>query len=325
MTCLKLTEILQYQSCWKTFQTFLQKESIQVISQDVLLRFLCHLFHDKNRTLATIRTHGAAFKAPLFYGCNMTLDTHWLTWLHQSFFLQRPPCRQPRQFWSLAKVLDSLAPPQFPVSPSNEQLFRKALFLAALASGMRASQLHALSRHAAWTVFATNDALVSLSPVPLFLAKMRGRVTPYLLLPFLRGSRKEFIIHCVQLQRFILTYFLRKLHHGRISLCGLILSVSVQEFRLLKNCARLLSQRIQGNVLKARMCGKWLPPSCFYALIPSTLLVKVVNEALPVHPSGTTEPLRLMMFHVWLWGLCHNIACLALHRCMELELLYLRY
>ncbi|KAK3884869.1 hypothetical protein Pcinc_010844 [Petrolisthes cinctipes] len=30
-----------------------------------------------------------------------------------SCFLQRPPRRQPRQFWSLSKVLDPLAPPQF--------------------------------------------------------------------------------------------------------------------------------------------------------------------------------------------------------------------
>ncbi|KAK3885786.1 hypothetical protein Pcinc_010021 [Petrolisthes cinctipes] len=165
------SSVRQYQSCWKTFQSFLQDEIIQEISQDVVLRFLCHLFHDKHRTLATIQTHESALKAPLFYGCNLTLDPRWSDWLHRSFFLQRPPRHRPRQFWSLSKVLNSLALPQFPVSPSKDQLFRKALILKALASGMKASQLHAFSRHSAWTVFATNDALVSLAPVPLFLAK----------------------------------------------------------------------------------------------------------------------------------------------------------
>ncbi|KAK3874273.1 hypothetical protein Pcinc_020774 [Petrolisthes cinctipes] len=165
------SSVRQYQSCWKTFQSFLQDEIIQEISQDVVLRFLCHLFHDKHRTLATIQTHESALKAPLFYDCNLTLDPRWSDWLHRSFFLQRPPRHRPRQFWSLSKVLNSLAPPQFPVSPSKDQLFRKALILKALASGMKASQLHAFSRHSAWTVFATNDALVSLAPVPLFLAK----------------------------------------------------------------------------------------------------------------------------------------------------------
>ncbi|KAK3889778.1 hypothetical protein Pcinc_006339 [Petrolisthes cinctipes] len=111
-----------------------------------------------------------------------TLNTRWLDWLHRSFFLQRPPCCQPRQFWSLSKVLDSLAPPPFPVLQSKDQLFRKALFLTAFASGMRASQLHALTRHTAWTVFATNDALVSLAPVPLFLAKNERE--DHSLLPF---------------------------------------------------------------------------------------------------------------------------------------------
>ncbi|KAK4303805.1 hypothetical protein Pmani_024208 [Petrolisthes manimaculis] len=151
--------VRQYQSCWKTFQSFLQEERIQVIYQDIVLRFLCHLFHVENRTLATIRTHKAALKAPLFCGCNLTLDTRWLDWLHRSFFLQRPPCRQPRQFWSLGKSTGFLGTSAVPnIAPSKDQLFRKALFLTALYSDMRASQLHALSRHAIWTIFATNDA-----------------------------------------------------------------------------------------------------------------------------------------------------------------------
>ncbi|KAK4315202.1 hypothetical protein Pmani_013558 [Petrolisthes manimaculis] len=140
---------------------------IWVTSQDVVLRFLCHLFHVKNRTLATIRTHEAALKAPMFYGCNLTIDTQWLDWLHRSFFLQRPPCQQPRQFWSLGKSTGFLGTyAVLNIAPSKDQLFRKALFLTALTLEMRASQLHALSRHAAWTVFATNDA-----PVPLFMTK----------------------------------------------------------------------------------------------------------------------------------------------------------
>ncbi|KAK3892491.1 hypothetical protein Pcinc_003722 [Petrolisthes cinctipes] len=69
------SSVRQYQSCWKTFQCSLHEERIQEISQVVVLRFLCHFFHDKNRTLATIQTHEAALKAPLFYGCNLTLDT----------------------------------------------------------------------------------------------------------------------------------------------------------------------------------------------------------------------------------------------------------
>ncbi|KAK4325544.1 hypothetical protein Pmani_003891 [Petrolisthes manimaculis] len=135
--------------------------------REVVEWFLCHLFHVKNRTLATIRTHEEALKAPMFYGCNLTIDTQWLDWLHRSFFLQRPPCHQPRQFWSLGKSTGFLGTyAVLNIAPSKDQLFRKALFLTALTLDMRASQLHALSRHAAWTVFATNDA-----PVPLFMTE----------------------------------------------------------------------------------------------------------------------------------------------------------
>ncbi|KAK4315600.1 hypothetical protein Pmani_013189 [Petrolisthes manimaculis] len=85
--------------------------------------------------------------------------TRWLDWLHRSFFLQRPPCHQPRQFWSLGKSTGFLGTSAVPnIAPSKDQLFRKVLFLTALTLGTRASQLHALSRHSAWTVFATNDA-----------------------------------------------------------------------------------------------------------------------------------------------------------------------
>ncbi|KAK4327574.1 hypothetical protein Pmani_001981 [Petrolisthes manimaculis] len=149
---------------------------------------------------------------------------------------------------------------------------------------MRAFQLHALSRHAAWTVFATNDSLVPLSPVPLFQAKYERE--GHSLLPFTISA--WFIAHCVQFQRLTLTYFPRKLHHGRISLCSLILSGSVPEFRLLKNCARSSSQRIQGNVPKATMCVKWLPPSTLsfsrhYLSRWSVELYHYFHQALPSH------------------------------------------
>ncbi|KAK3889101.1 hypothetical protein Pcinc_006844 [Petrolisthes cinctipes] len=149
------SSIRQYQSCWKTFQSFLQEEGIQEISQDVVLRFLCHLFHDKNRTLSAIRTHKAALKAPLFYGCNLTSDTRcWTGYTTASSYNDLHAVNLDNS--GLSKLLYSLAPPQFPVSPPKDQLFRKALFLTALASGMRASQLHALSRHTAWVIESAN-------------------------------------------------------------------------------------------------------------------------------------------------------------------------
>ena len=48
---------------------------------------------------------------------------------------------------------------------------RKTLFLVALASGLRSSQLQALLRHPSWLVFSADGLQVSLAPSPKFLAK----------------------------------------------------------------------------------------------------------------------------------------------------------
>ena len=59
----------------------------------------------------------------------------------------------------------------FTTGPDLHHLLQKALFLTAMASGMRASQLHALTRHPAWLVFSEDGRRVSLAPSPKFLAK----------------------------------------------------------------------------------------------------------------------------------------------------------
>ena len=56
-----------------------------------------------------------------------------------------------------------------PVSALDQ--LRKTLFLVALASGLRSSQLQALLRHPSWLVFSADGRQVSMSPSPKFLAK----------------------------------------------------------------------------------------------------------------------------------------------------------
>ena len=168
---LRASTLRQYQSCWSAFQRFCKVSNITEVSQDVVLRFLSYLFHERNYSVATINTHIAALKDPLWYGFQVVLDPRVLDLLRRSFFLQRPPSKTSRPFWSLSKVLNSLSPPEFPSNPSKILLLHKAVFLLALATGLRASQLHALTRRPAWTIFASGDTQVSLAPLPSFLAK----------------------------------------------------------------------------------------------------------------------------------------------------------
>ena len=57
------------------------------------------------------------------------------------------------------------------MDPSPQDILVRAVFLIALASGLRVSQLAALVRSPALTHFAPGDTSVTLAPYPAFLAK----------------------------------------------------------------------------------------------------------------------------------------------------------
>lgn len=63
-----------YQSYWSAFQGFVKSRVFTSISQDVVLRCFCFLFHVKGHTMATIFSHAAALKDPLWYGFRFALD-----------------------------------------------------------------------------------------------------------------------------------------------------------------------------------------------------------------------------------------------------------
>ena len=91
--------------------------------------------------------------------------------IQRGFYLRRPPPKRPPLFWSLRKVLTFLRGPTFTTPVSALDQLRKTLFLVALASGLRSSQLQALLRHPSWLVFSADGRQVSMSPSPKFLAK----------------------------------------------------------------------------------------------------------------------------------------------------------
>ncbi|KAK3892415.1 hypothetical protein Pcinc_003648 [Petrolisthes cinctipes] len=142
--------------------------------------------------------------------------------------------------------------------------------------------------HTAWTVFANNDALVSLAPIPSFLANNVKK--GHSLLPFTIPAWFEEGIHHPLCPVAAPCSYLHSTEAAPREYLFVwpLLSIDGQEFILLKSCAGLESQQIQEYVPRARMCVKWLPPSCFYPHILLTLLVKVASGAQPVHSSDAT-------------------------------------
>lgn len=68
-------------------------------------------------------------------------------------------------------MLDFLSSDEIGARASRRDLILKTLYLLTLASGLRSSQLHALTHQPAWTVFAEDQSKGSLALNPQFLAK----------------------------------------------------------------------------------------------------------------------------------------------------------
>ena len=162
----------QYEAGWKKFQRFLSSAKVQRISPQVLLWFASHVFHsDSKPSLATVTNALAAIKDPVKFGFDVVADSRQLELLRASFFIQRPSALRPPPNWSLQKVLDFLQSPRFVVAPSGGDLLLLALFLVAMATGHRVSQLAALCRGPEFARFTVGDSSVTLAPKPKFLAK----------------------------------------------------------------------------------------------------------------------------------------------------------
>ena len=171
LAALRPSSTRQYQSHWKAFQSFLKLKGLRDVSESVVLDFLSFLAHDRGRSSATLSTHLAALADPLKYGWGLVLDRRSVTLLKRGLFHQNPPPRRPGPFWSLEKVLRFLQGDQFGSDAAGPRLLQKALFLVALATGFRASQLRALTRFPQWTTFSRDGSAVSLSLSPKVLGK----------------------------------------------------------------------------------------------------------------------------------------------------------
>ena len=196
----------QYQSAWKAFQSFLRHRPVSSISVPVVLDFLSTMFHTRRRAASTVNTYAAALADPLWLGFHLNIRGRMWDLMKRSFFLQRPLPRPRRIFWSLEKVLTFLQGPAFTQGPDLDHRLRKALFLVAMASGLRASQLHALTRHPSWLVFTEDGRQVSLAPSPKFLAKneREGHVlAPIVLQAWLVGGRPHLLCPVEALRRYV--------------------------------------------------------------------------------------------------------------------------
>ena len=162
-----------YEAKWTVFIRWCESSQVDFRSLSIkqIADFLLHLFQEKNLQPSTIDGYRSAIADKLgSSSLNVSKDKN-LTRLLDSFHRDRPKGRRGIPSWNLSLVLHQLTKPPFePLRKASlKHLTFKTVFLLALGSGKRRSEIHAwlnknIRHQADWSK-------VSLYPSPSFLAK----------------------------------------------------------------------------------------------------------------------------------------------------------
>ena len=131
----------QAQSVWRKFQTWLPAE-IESVTRDTVLHFLIYLESELKLGARTIVNYRGCLVPPLRTAFHIDFNHECFSLLTQSLFLKNPPIRKKIPSWSMDAALETFSTQRFGLSHAEKtDLFLKTLFLVALASGNRASEL----------------------------------------------------------------------------------------------------------------------------------------------------------------------------------------
>ena len=173
---LRKSSLSVYQSHFKAFADWLDSEDKDLESVDIPVDadYLVYMFH-LGREPNTIANHRSALSEALGLFEGYTVGTHpVLSALMKNFSLEKPRTVVRAPEWKLTLVLSRLMeapfePPRFDTVEQKKFTTWKTMFLLALASTKRASEIHAISRDKRDLIFTKEG--VHLRCVPRFLAK----------------------------------------------------------------------------------------------------------------------------------------------------------
>lgn len=166
---LKPSSISQYSSVWSKWTSYLNQSKPKELTHNTVISFLRYLFVDRGLSPATISSHRSVLSQPLLRGFGIDLNTNIDAMVTKAFFRKRPRQPQTNISWSLNKVLEHLEQ-ESSHNSSIKFILHKSIFLLALASGARGSEIAALTRDPQYLSFTTDGGL-RLRPNPQFIAK----------------------------------------------------------------------------------------------------------------------------------------------------------
>ena len=182
------SSIRQANTAWNAFKVWL-KPTVLEIKRSTILEFLVHLA-DRQHPCApnTILSYRNSLRVPLNRAFGIDFSHGDFSALAKAQFLANPPRRHIVPQWSLEQALLVLEQKPALSSLTLKEIFLLTLFLTALASGNRISELAAIDRKAA--SFAPQLASVTLPVAAGFLFKNQsaGRTPPNIVIPELGGD-----------------------------------------------------------------------------------------------------------------------------------------
>jgi integrase len=178
----RASSLKQFEIPWKIFQAWLKDTGANVSVKSILL-FCIFLREVKNLATNTIIHYKNSLTLPLQLAAELDLNSYPFNSLAKNLFLERPPPSRHIPRWNLDKVLKVVSSPKYRLGqPSPFLSLKRTLFLMALASGNRVSELAALER--AGIRFSDGDTEVTLVVRPGFLFKNQrlGRTPPNIMI-----------------------------------------------------------------------------------------------------------------------------------------------
>ena len=171
-SALRVSSAEIYGRYWQEFAVWIAAKgsSTKDASLALVCDFLRHLYEDRHLVLSTIRSYVSAIRFPLQLekGFDIFADSSFAMFM-KGLAASMPVSRPIPVQWNLNVVLSYLQGIEPLSSVSPIALLKKTLFLVALASGRRISELTHLSWKHPFLVI--NDSVASLVYTPGFLAK----------------------------------------------------------------------------------------------------------------------------------------------------------
>ena len=182
--------LYQQNVAWRSFQEYLNSQEEEYDGIRTVLHFCFWLRDTKRLETNTILNYKAALLFPLKLALNLDSKCWEFTELRNCLFLDKPP--RPRNIlsWDANKVLTLLLSDLYSSTPLNKfRQLKKCLFLFALASGNRVSELSACVRNGLGNIDSSKTCRIAVMPGFLFKNQRLGRSPPPITIaPFLDGS-----------------------------------------------------------------------------------------------------------------------------------------